>query len=566
MMTTRKRMAIIGAGISGIVSMRSVLEENMEPVCFERSSHHGGLWRYHDEDIEGQASVMKTTVINNSKEIGCLSNHIPSEDLPNFMHNTDVFRLLENMMKERDMFQYVRYNKEVVKVEFTEDYQQTGRYNLTIKDTRTGEMELGVFDGVLICTGHHVYPNWITFPGQEKFKGNIIHTHSLKKVDDSYLDKTVVIVGIGNSGVDAAVQMSNKAKKVYLSTRRGAWIFSRLGYRGMPTDAQGNRRCVSILQQLLPYSWFCWAAEQYVQMRFDHSLFNLKPEHRIFSQHPTVSDELPVKLICGTVQIKKNIESFEEDGVVFEGDTEVIEVDCVVLATGYKIKFPFLGKEVTSVKKNEVHLYKFMYPPHLPHSTLVIIGLVQSLGALFPVVEAQSRLAAYVLSGRVKLPAREEMEADIAICKEELKRRYISSPRHHIQSDFVSYLDEINDLFGARPNLFKLFFDDFELWWALMFGPHLAYQYRLQGPHPWPRARDAILSYKQRLLRPLQSQQSYKGSGSKEKSANRRITLLAIFASVLSNLFRILNLRGMRFLMCLFFILRCYLFFKQESN
>jgi dimethylaniline monooxygenase (N-oxide forming) len=73
---------------------------------------------------------------------------------------------------------------------------------------------------VLVCTGHHAKPNLPTFPGQDKFKGRIIHSHSYKD-HIGYEDKNVIVVGIGNSGVDLACELSRIAKSVYISTRRG---------------------------------------------------------------------------------------------------------------------------------------------------------------------------------------------------------------------------------------------------------------------------------------------------------------------------------------------------------
>lgn len=87
---------------------------------------------------------------------------------------------------------------------------------------KSDETKTEVFDGVLIATGHHSYPYIPDFRDMKLFKGSIIHTHSLKKAA-GYEDKTVLIIGIGNSAVDAAVEISTVAKKVgYFS-----WFFIR---------------------------------------------------------------------------------------------------------------------------------------------------------------------------------------------------------------------------------------------------------------------------------------------------------------------------------------------------
>lgn len=42
----KRRVAIVGAGVSGLASIRSCLEEGLEPTCFERSNDVGGLWKF----------------------------------------------------------------------------------------------------------------------------------------------------------------------------------------------------------------------------------------------------------------------------------------------------------------------------------------------------------------------------------------------------------------------------------------------------------------------------------------------------------------------------------------
>ena len=74
-----------------------------------------------------------------------------------------------------------------------------------------------------------------------------------------------------------------------------------------------------------------------------------------------------------------------------------------------------------------------------------------------------------------------------------MKKRFDSGEHHILLVDYIPFLDEIAQLINAKPNLLKYFFTYPKLWSALLFGPSLPYQYRLEGPHSWPKAREPIL-------------------------------------------------------------------------
>lgn len=68
---------------------------------------------------------------------------------------------------------------------------------------------------------------------------------------------------------------------------------------------------------------------------FDHTLYSVKPKHRISGQHPSMNDDLPLRLASGSVKMKPNIKRFTESHVEFEDGSIVTNVDVVVLATGW---------------------------------------------------------------------------------------------------------------------------------------------------------------------------------------------------------------------------------------
>jgi dimethylaniline monooxygenase (N-oxide forming) len=152
-----------------------------------------------------------------------------------------------------------------------------------------------------------------------------------------------------------------------------------------------------MMRKIVPAFMTIWITETRLNLRFDHAAYSLKPDFPPLSQHPTVNDDLPNRIISGNVIVKPDIKRFTESGVEFDDGTSEDKIDVVFLATGYIFGFPFLDKSVLEVKDNRVNLYKWMFPPDLEHNTLAVIGCIQPLGAIMPISEQQCRLYARVL-------------------------------------------------------------------------------------------------------------------------------------------------------------------------
>lgn len=91
-----KRVAIIGAGCSGLAAIKSCLDEDLTPVCFESAADLGGLWLFTDDVTDRRGCVMSSTVINTSKEMMSFSDFPAPRQFPNFMPHKKVleyFRL-----------------------------------------------------------------------------------------------------------------------------------------------------------------------------------------------------------------------------------------------------------------------------------------------------------------------------------------------------------------------------------------------------------------------------------------------------------------------------------------
>lgn len=123
---------------------------------------------------------------------------------------------------------------------------------------------------------------------------------------------------------------------------------------------------------------------------------------RCFETHPTINDELPFRIMLGAVQVRPDIHEFTDSSVSFvDGTTE--QIDAVVFATGYEYKIHFLDDSITKIDDNRTCLYKYMFPPHLEHPTLGIVGMVQAIGAIMPISEIQCRWYTRLITGKLTI-------------------------------------------------------------------------------------------------------------------------------------------------------------------
>ncbi|GBL85918.1 Dimethylaniline monooxygenase [N-oxide-forming] 5 [Araneus ventricosus] len=504
----KKTVAVIGAGSSGLAAIKACKEEGIDVICFEKTNLIGGLWHY-DGDKSEAVTVMKSTVINTHKEMSAFSDFPPPSHFPNYMHNLQIQQYFHMYAKNFGLLTHIHYNHEVVSVSKSSDYNETGQWKIVFKILPEEKEFEKIFDGVMLCNGHHARPRIPQLPGQNHFLGSMIHSQSLK-VPDAFKDLNVLVIGVGNSGVDSAIELSNVAKQVYLSTRRGAWIFTRSGPYGLPYDIILGNRIFSFLYQLLGWRIVSWMLENFfLENKFDHSFYGLKPKHHVLSQHPTINDCLPSRILSGRINIKGDIETFSKNGVTFRGETFVTPIDAVIFATGYNIQFPFIKESILNSTNNKVELYKLTFPPDLKHPTLAVIGLIQPFGAIFPIAEAQSRWFAQLMNKKITLPGNKVMKNEIHRRRKAMEERYVASTRHTIQVDFIDFMYDITQEFGANPNMWKLFFTDPKLFFACLVGPSVAYQYRLNGPHPWSKARETILNFPSRVTQPLNNANSH---------------------------------------------------------
>ena len=189
-----KRIAIVGAGCSGLAAIKCCLDENLVPVCFESEEDIGGLWNYSDNPKLGKGSIYKSCVINTSKEMMAYSDFPPPESFPMFMPHEYVLKYFRLYAEQFDLLRHIKFQTSVIQIVKSDSYSKTGNWVVTYHSV--GEIvRQEEFQGVLICTGHHTFPYQPDFPGLNLFRGIQLHSHSYKD-NVEFRGKKVLVVGM----------------------------------------------------------------------------------------------------------------------------------------------------------------------------------------------------------------------------------------------------------------------------------------------------------------------------------------------------------------------------------
>jgi dimethylaniline monooxygenase (N-oxide forming) len=253
------------------------------------------MWRYGNDN--GLSCAYRSLHIDTSRNnLGYSDFPIPA-DKPDFLSHQQLLNYLEAYADRFGARSRIRFNCEVTSVEKTDD-----GWRVTTKE---GTRE---YKTVIVANGHLWDPRWPTFSGT--FNGTAIHS-SQYRTAQPFEDKKVLVVGIGNSAVDIAVDLCKRASSVVLSTRTGAYIMPKY-MMGIPIDRWSaffarKLKFPTLLTRMIMARLIYLAVGD--QTRFGVP----KPKHPMWREHATLSQELLPYIGHGWISIKPNVTALEGD-------------------------------------------------------------------------------------------------------------------------------------------------------------------------------------------------------------------------------------------------------------
>ncbi|AKH38341.1 MULTISPECIES: flavin-containing monooxygenase [Nitrosomonas] len=416
------RIAIIGAGCSGLTTIKNLVEAGLEDInCFEKNDQIGGNWVFTAN--ESHSSICETTHIISSKSMSQFSDFPMPDDYPDYPSHQQILAYFQAYTKHFQLEKYIRFNTAVLHVEKIE---KEG-WRLFLSDGTWTD-----FDYLLIANGHHSAPRHPAW--KNDFTGEYQHSHDYKS-NQGFEGKQVLVVGAGNSGCDCAVETSRVAARVDISLRSPQYIIPKF-VMGQPTDA------FAASLQWLPQN--IRDKLQKISLRLQIGRYRdyqlPEPDFLPTRAHPTINSELLDKIRHGKVYPRQGVKEISGQTVFFE-DGSAAGYDVIIAATGYKISFPFFDPSFINWEDViRIPLYLRMFHPE--HSTLIFIGLIQPQGCIWPLAEIQARLAARLIANKIQLPINWRAQASIeGKC---LEQQFIRHPRHSIEVHYFPYLKQLN--------------------------------------------------------------------------------------------------------------------------
>ena len=429
------KFCVIGAGPSGLTAAKNLAQRGIPVELLEREDDVGGNWYFGRPG----SSVYASTHLISSKRTTEFTDFPMPKEYPPYPSHQQAFEYLRSYARKNGLYDLIRFGTTVTRIE----QQPTADTRSPSWHVTTADGQTRAYRGLVVANGHHWDPLWPQVPGE--FAGRQIHAHDYKTAD-VLAGQRVLVVGAGNSGCDIAVEAGQHARACLHSIRRGYHFLPKF-LLGKPVDVGAewfNARHFPRWAQRWIIGWMIRIALGRPER------FGLpKPDHRLFETHPIINSQLLYFVGHGKIQVRPGIERLCGTKVRFTDGRED-EVDLIVWATGYRISFPFLDRNLVLDDAGRPRL--FLNAFHPDYDNFFVAGLIQPNSGQWGITDWQTRLMAAFVAAQENAPAKADWFRQLkSRGHDELSAgiHYVRSERHILEVEYFTYRERLKRLVKA---------------------------------------------------------------------------------------------------------------------
>jgi len=472
---SNKRVAIIGAGPSGIVAAKECLADGLKPTVYEKEGDIGGLWN-------PKTGATWRGMQTNLSRFSCSFSDFPwPSSSPEFPTQQQFYEYFCDYITHFSLQGYFQFNTKIIKI-------KRGQNSWDVTSIQENNEKTEKFDFVIIATGvfsKRYFPN---IPEKNSFKGTILHSLDYKDSREIKGNK-IIVIGGSYSGVEISSDLAKIGKKVINIIKNPIWIMPRYipdkslkGEPKLPLDLcffKGRRPTTEVQG-----GEDIWKAKN----NFFNNISNqgevcsdLKIEDFKQPSKIAITSEYLDQIKCGNIKvIKEEIVSYNEEGVVMKNGGHE-SADTIIIATGYLLDLPFFEQDILDTISFDPNdqiqptlLYKCTFHPDLKN--MAFIGIYK--GPFIGLSELQARWITSVWSNKQDLPSEEVMLRGL----ETEKRIRENVPRPQFaHGDYVAMAGSLAQEINVNPNYEELKTSDPELYDKLLNYALIPAHYRLKG-------------------------------------------------------------------------------------
>lgn len=495
----RHDVTIIGAGWSGLLACKHMLEEGLTVTVLEKRSVIGGVWQYSDNPNE--TSVMRSTQCTSSTTVTEMSDFPMPDEFNTFPTHQQIISYLDSYADHFELRPHIHLNVRVDRIEKIENC-----WNVFTSNNQTYQSKY-----LVICTG--IYEKANTELQSTLFKdytGSLYHSKEIKFPLAKHKGHKVLIVGGGETASDIVTEWYNQTHCIYWSIPRGQHFFRKYAKimpwgKAQPLDKASSRALTTIA----PYhkskpglSWICkWTSNGSLLAYQGHGIPEWKNDSRFFrfviNKNGKVLDLVDYKKVIPKGAITKC-----QDKLVQFADGTSECFDAIITCTGYDAHhFPFLPEKYKI--KTFRDCYKFVFDVEDP--SIAFVGYVRPVvGAIPSITEIQSRWVAKVFAQTIPFKPlelrRADVKADSAYWEDYFKD---SSQRLEALVEGFIYIDSIACLAGIFPDYKALLMRNPRGWFTAIFSPYSGATYRLNEPAHEEQALKTMAKHRRQTTNPL---------------------------------------------------------------